>query len=204
MVVARRPAVHSRPHSTQTPHRSSCPVCRRSDRAEKASAVVAQNSGTVWGDNGGTFHFRNELAMQLACPQRPEAPGWSKAAKALGASLALAGILLAARQLLGSATGIPSIAQLLFIAAIGIFGALIPLRVLTGTYVQRRLMQKRLPAWTEAASRWRRVYYCFRDDIVYLPGQASYFSPRELEKLLMPERPAGTQSLVLRQAPLES
>jgi hypothetical protein len=179
-------------------------VCKRSDRAEKASSVVAQNSGTVWGDNGTTYHYRNELAMELACPSRPDAPGWPKASKALGASLALAGILLAARQLTGTATEVPYPAQVAFTLAIGLFGVLIPLRVLAGTYWQRRWMSQRLPLWQESASRWRRVYYCFRDDVIYVQGGAAYFAPRDLEKLLLAERPVSAQKLVLRQAPLES
>jgi hypothetical protein len=201
VVVARRPGSHAR-FQPSGPARA-CPVCKRNDRAEKASAVVAQNSGTVWGDNGHAFRYRNELAMLLSAPPRPEAPGWPKAAKAFGASLALAGILLAGYQLLRSATSIPYPAELAIIAAIGLFGVVLPLRVLVGTYLQRRQMSQRLPAWTEAANRWHRVYYCFRDDVVFLEGQVTYFAPRDLEKLLLTERPVATQKLVLRQAPLE-
>ena len=203
MVVARRPAVHTRSQSAA--YRGSvCPVCKRSDRAEKASSVVAQNSGTVWGDNGTSFHFRNELAMTLAIPPRPDAPGWSKAAKALGASFAVAGILLAVSQIINSMTSVPYAVELTFLVALGFFAVLMPLRILAVTYVQRRLMAQRLPGWTDASARWHRVYYCFRDDVVFVEGQLVYFASRDIEKLLMLDRSPAAQKLVLRQAPLES
>jgi hypothetical protein len=50
----------------------------------------------------------------------------------------------------------------------------------------REQLKARLPEWRIAMDRWRLVYYCSRDDLVFLPSQGTAVSPDAMAELLMP------------------
>jgi len=45
-------------------------------------------------------------------------------------------------------------------------------------------LAQRMRNWRSAAQRWDTLYYCARDDILFLPGESDYASPEDMSPLL--------------------
>jgi hypothetical protein len=151
-----------------------CPHCGRSDRVEKASAIVKQQSGQIFFDRTGVpAAFRSALAVELAEPERPLARSWADAARAILISGALAGVVLIVMFTLGQFdVSVPSAAKYAMYGALALFGALLPAWAIIRTLdTQSRARRQRL-AWHDAKERWDLLYYCSRDDVVFLYGQS--------------------------------
>src|SRR5690606_21399467 len=70
--------------------------------------------------------------------------------------------------------------------ALGWFGVVIPV-VLVAQFVHSRLNYRReLPRWAHARRRWTGLYYCSRDDVVFLPDENVAVAPTEMHTLINP------------------
>lgn len=156
-----------------------CPKCGKVDRVQKASGIYSSGvssgrfSGSTWAwDSDGSFvtlsgHTQTELSRLLSPPKKPS-------------SLDLAGVLLV---LLGLAwcslfEFVGALSVLLaglgcILMLAGLLGVpLIPLGLMR---IQSR--SKGFPIekerWETAMRRWESLYYCARDDGVFVPGEMS-------------------------------
>lgn len=164
-----------------------CPVCGKDDAIQRISAIAdsgttsgtgtASTTSVNWSTRGGvgigsastTFNVSSEtqLAHRLKLPTRPEAlVGWI----ALGFFVFGSGSM----WLLEKAFGYNVLAGL-FSFGIGAIGG-------AAIYGARQSSIDASPkgkAWAEAAAMARSSYYCFRDDVAFLPG-GSAKSPEAL------------------------
>lgn len=175
---------------------ATCPVCQQADRVEKASSVIGQNSGTVYVAPTGMPHrFTTALALSLSMPSRPSARSWPRAVFLAAASMAVAGLVLAAAFALEDYAGVSGRGFSLGISVLVImFGVVLPLWTMVRTWEQHRMVARRIVPWQRAVERWNRLYYCFRDDAAFLKGEPNFEPPVAVERLLFtaPERAAAT------------
>jgi hypothetical protein len=189
---------------TLSPEDFVCPVCKQTDRVEKVSTVYAAGistgaySGGTTGigiSSGGaigvgaahtnlTSVMQTQLSWRLAPPPRPLPP----TAKWRGGTIGLL-IFLAFAWLIGfaataaseiTAKGIGIAVILLSIAGtIGLITSMQPERAKKVEYA-RHVMR-----WQQARANWERLYYCGRNDIVFLPGVPDACVPaHEIYRLL--------------------
>ena len=175
-----------------------CPICGRDDRMAKVTAVVASSTyvtepGAVTltpsldGDGdltwalrgGGSGVARTELARRLAFPNPGfggMVGGWIVAAICLMVMLATAADRSALIRIAQTGELLPQsqigqaetdLALYNFAGVVGLVASIVAVWC-TGTYTVRR---------ESGRATWNRLYYCFCDDVVFLPppgtGQAS-------------------------------
>ena len=67
----------------------------------------------------------------------------------------------------------------------GIFIILVPLALKILIDFKRHMtMKARIPRWQQAMSTWHKLYYCNRDDMVFLPGTSHAVSSYQMDQLL--------------------
>jgi hypothetical protein len=126
------------------------------------------------------------LARRLAAPMNPV-----KAVQPLGARDSLVFIGLAAT----STTFILSLQNRAITASI-IYGAFVifflaaVVRLLLHLTRTRKVAEALTPGWRDAALIWNRLYYCFKDDLVFDPKTGETAKPEEYHKVLMHYPPA--------------
>ena len=188
----------------QKPAINACPVCLLNDRAEKASSIYARDTHHVSGtttstntyvDREGHTHQetsdnpyngtqQSNLAAYLAPPTQPEKKG------------ACFRYLLVVPAIAGSCIGPVTIvnlfipesreavepAGLLFITCVSLIMAIVSMWTLYWIFVitpkTNRTEAKRheieFARWQQAMSRWEQLYYCHRDSVVFIPGNAKH------------------------------
>jgi hypothetical protein len=186
-----------------SPEDFACPVCKQIDRVEKVSAVYEAGTsiGTYAGGTVGvglaggvvgvgmaqtsmTGMNQTNRSLRLAPPPQPAPPQ--------GESCLFGGLLFLC--LVGGLIGvgiIPSgdnptrlIGAGLFVACIAGFVSLVVVanknsRIRKATHAQQ------IARWRQAVASWERLYYCGRNDIVFIPGNPETCLPaHELYKLL--------------------
>lgn len=172
--------------SPPLPH--SCPLCHMVDRVQKVSGLVTAGASTTvatgYEPAGGdaTAHMRQEgsqrtdLSKLLSPPAEPprESPrsvGTGKAAVGLSA--------IAICSLIGAS----AVANVTDQAGIGAYGVLLALAAAAGVVVlllrtwrtDERLeaaWQTERSQWEAEMAKWKELYYCWRDDVVYFPGDS--------------------------------
>lgn len=145
-----------------------CPVCHHIDRVEKASAAVRRTSGLlVEADQ----LFVSELARLLSPPESPRAASLGETLSGIVAGLAVGALILlaltgaGAQGLLDLPSGPLEVASVVTVAW---FGLVMPALLLGRYLTSRRHTRLAMPVWRAAIERWSRLYYCFRDDVVFL------------------------------------
>jgi hypothetical protein len=154
-----------------------CPLCCDGSAVQRVSAVVAAGSGTFAGTGYGagigardarfvsgfaTGTTRTHLAAMLARPTPRSSGG---CALLLGilflgiSTAAVMGVVEGGDPDAIPAAAIPAVCTILFLAA-GIRSA--------------RRYNRDLPQLQEAQRRWERLYYCYRDDLVFDPVTGAY------------------------------
>ena len=143
-----------------------CPRCGRIDRVQRVSAVVSAGIST---GVGGT---RSMLMSQRLAP--PSQPTYRNPMRGLPMVLIVLAILL------GLAAWIfpHRFATIhLPLPALFLVPALLALVWATGlSLVGRARIHWAMPAWENAVARWYELYYCSRDDGVYLPDETEFVS----------------------------
>ncbi len=172
-----------------------CPRCGHVDQAHKLSAVVragttvggyagtTAHEGYMMGEHGGPITMGGHamlsggsqtlLSRRLAPPSRPSYDKhWViEAAKVVGGALVFG--------LIAYSFGWHIIGDLLFLA--GVYGV-------WSEYRQDKLkwaaQQRAMTEWTQQIAVWDRMYYCGRDDVVYLPGMDEVARADHLQRFL--------------------
>jgi len=178
-----------------------CPQCDHDDLIQRVQAVVAggltevKSSGGFggitysdgqWGVVGGPTATSGTattlLAQRLMPPPKPKLDS-NKLKQAMLWFVLLLALVLGLNCFSSGSTegaiciGVPS----LLVITVAIYRD-----------SQRRRRAKaellnRVAAWELAMNRWRRVYYCSRDDIVFDPETSEWCEPADLEKFLYNE-----------------
>jgi hypothetical protein len=146
-----------------------CPSCKLIDKAQKVSAIVS----------GGATN----LAQRLSLPSAPSVvrPGGCSTVLLI-VSVVLAIILLGIAS--STSRGVPFY-QSNWNIAIGvlIFAAIV---VIHRIWVTRSAVQQEqaLAKWNQMRSRWDKLYYCHRCDIVYVDGESTHAPPENMLSVL--------------------
>jgi hypothetical protein len=114
-------------------------------------------------------------------PTYPAALAQGLAAWLLGAIVLAPLLLLRAQSLFEMPSG-PLQAGIY--ATLAWFGLVMPALIFWRTASARHHYREVLPAWKAADSRWLQLYYCHRDDVVFLAGSAQAAPPDDLSGLL--------------------
>ncbi len=177
-----------------------CPLCQRNDRSEKVSAILKSSTGQseavvqqqqAYRDNKGQTHIRtvnvpvksvqtSELARRLTPPSRPTA----QSKKGYSIILLVIAILFIIIGIIGFINSIGSKSSS---AVVGVlFCGLLPSIMAIGLFFLWRSLQRKekeksiqqqsdinkgYQKWQQAISRWEKLYYCGRDDIIFIPGE---------------------------------
>lgn len=137
-----------------------CPRCGRVDRVQRVSAVVSAGIST---GIGGT---RQMLMSQRLAP--PEQPMYRSPMRGFPLVLLVLALALGVAALLVprwfAAVHLPLPALFLTPAVLALVWTLF------SSQRGRARVRWAMPAWERAIARWYELYYCGRDDGVYLPG----------------------------------
>lgn len=178
-----------------------CPLCHSIDAVTKVSSIVNSGTTTSVGQFGaygagqfGTYGARGtgvtvsttKLAFLLTPPSLPrfhiigtgdEDNGCMVSLVIfIGLGLAFFGSMF---LLSGNDTFLPGL--LFFLVGLGLV-----LYPIIGFIVVARIRRKERPHWQQAMEIWARLYYCARNDIVFLPGfpPECAVSPSQMDELL--------------------
>jgi hypothetical protein len=164
-----------------------CPSCRSNDRIEKISGIVRR--GSLVGpttDLNEAEPIVSGLAQELYFPDAPRAMSYRAAAVTAAIAWA-AGIflLLLIRGLRAQDIGIPEAAlDGATWMTVAWFGFAAPMLAFLRSYSEQRRTEDELPAWKTAYYRWSSAYYCFRDDVIFLPDEGVPYLPEQMAELL--------------------
>jgi hypothetical protein len=155
-----------------------CPVCGQIDQVQKVSAIVADQTQHVSGagyDGSYSGTQVSSLAQKLKAPNKPRSGCEGDIIfMALGGITFLFFGLFSAGNLMSHLRS--TVDVLMFLVSIGaiVLGLVIMVRG-RRTHNQRvaQVEMQEVPKWRHARERWEALYYCYRDDVVYVPGEAS-------------------------------
>jgi hypothetical protein len=189
---------HGDEQSSDGPHEDrTCPVCAASDPVVKAALVVRSGRFRVRMADGNVGECESELARLLAEPPEPRSLPVRDVVAAVGLSWLLLVLDLLVVELLRAqdVVAIPTISlDVAFWSGLVWFGLLLPLVTLARFLERNVRLRSELPQWREAVNRWRDLYYCTFDDIVFARGSdAAPLTPEYAFQLWWPsgdQRPA--------------
>lgn len=186
-----------------------CPLCQRNDRSEKVSAIIKNQTGQSEGvvsqqqvstDSKGLIHTQtvnvpvktvqtSDLARHLAPPPPPSAPQ----SKSGNSMILWVIIILLIIGIIGfiSSIGINNSSTGVGVVFCGILPALIAVGLFFFWRSSRKKAQEQskqqqsdiangYQQWQQAKSRWEKLYYCGRDDIVFIPGEKTSASVADM------------------------
>lgn len=189
------------------PHQVTCPQCQRTDRVQAVSAIVSAGTQTghflaatsFVGSQGGLgmTSGRNTqqtlLAQRLAPPPAPHKPRWGPWSLII---LILAGVagffgcglstfLLVATVHTNSPGWIAFMSSGYWVLLVAL---LVSAPVVAWHSYQVARWRKQLPQeqaqWQQAMTKWQQLYYCARDDGVFLPGKTTLIPVGMLQQWL--------------------
>jgi len=144
---------------------ASCPICKRNDRSIKVSALYKMGQNT-------------QLIQLLAPPVQPYPRPLKKVSLLffyLGISFPIIGIA----EFLAWSSGNSSISD--FLISLGLFlcGAIFIVIHIQKTKKNKKVAKlqlstyekSELPRWQKAIERWNLLYYCERDDCIFIPSE---------------------------------
>ena len=177
-----------------------CPVCAKDESMQKVSGLVlsGQSSGTFTGAGYAVFDgtVTQNIVRILSAPDEPKEPSRSDITAAwifmvLGLMwFALFAILLIGRIVEGEKPPINDYVLTLGIGGIGPLMGLLSLYGSNSRYeAKRSKYEAEKPVWDATMERWRRLYYCFRDDIVFDPDTGEFSQPSDVRRLLFVSSP---------------
>jgi hypothetical protein len=159
------------------------------DKVEKVSNVIRSERGELAFAGGETAHYETELGMLLAEPEQPRGISPVSTFFGLLASVMMLGLVLGAVALLKwqDLYAIPD-SPLNVATRVGIvwFGLVIPIVLIWRHVHSVNSARDETPRWLEATRRWSYLYYCRRDDVVYIPRYRQAVRPERMDELLYP------------------
>jgi hypothetical protein len=166
-------------------------VCQEDDRAQKVSSVVRSGGGSLTWTDGEVAEYETHTAQLLRQPEFPAAMPVQRVVLGTALSwLAMAGILGIVRLLDWQSTvELPQLSlDLMTVISVLWFGFAVP-GILFGRYHLLQEHARRIaPACIDARARWSKLYYCFRDDVVFMPGDGVSAPPDQMMALLFDYR----------------
>jgi len=133
---------------------------------------------------------RTELTQKLSPPQRPNQP--IKPSDDVGTIEIVIGLIISTLILCVIAFSIDSwlwmgVSCIAVPAVIGVLIGWLTLPKSQEREERYQLMMKEyleiLPQWEKMHKQWEQMYYCYRDDVVFIPGRETYAKPDDIEKL---------------------
>ncbi len=180
-----------------------CPICGSMDQTAKVSALIRSGSanGTAKGGTIGTtglglgmaqLSMTSSLAQSLQPPVKPKPakePETTHSSNGAATGGCLSVILL---WTLAVILGFK--ASLFLDIIVFILGAILGSKI-GGEIVRRssdvavermkhEVVQNEIKEWPTAMSRWEKLYYCQRDDIVFLPETREHVKVSNIRRLL--------------------
>lgn len=171
--------------------RNACPECHKNDKVEKVSAIVnrdtvqisgsSQSTSTYVDRNGYTRHETSDnpfsgvqqsnLAARLSPPAKPEAKGACLRYLLYLPVLLLGGACFAMLTVAGPSQSGKTMAGVGMLVVI----LLLVWITLSIRNINRKAKEKQaqeMVRWNKAVARWEQLYYCHRDDVLFVPGQS--------------------------------
>ncbi len=169
-----------------------CPQCGKDDKMQKVSTIVASQtreiSGGSWqtevyvdkkGKKQSEDHYTpysgtemSVLAQRLSAPGKPDAGSNALAVMGAVTLLGISGLCGCIGLFASSDKNSGSIVPILIAIVCGLIGIVI--WVSSNNSHQERVEQVQrveIPRWEKAMVRWNQLYYCFRDDRVFIPSE---------------------------------
>ncbi len=183
---------------------ATCPGCQQNDTTQLVSLIVRASEKKLAVDEyeslaeareqGKAINWdkpRNDaswelLAKKLAAPPKPELPELARISRGMTRAIVFLVfvVFLVAYGLWGSyslSLG-PVIIPVLCIVGLVVFLALV--RWWIYSMDANKNLQPRINAWSTANIKWHRLYYCARDDRVFVAGQRRLVAPEQLATVL--------------------
>ncbi len=176
-----------------------CPICEQIDTVQKVSSLVRSSTAKIdlsgrstnFGAAGGRVavmrgysqlsgHQQTRLGALLAPPPYPRyRSNWMLA----GIGLAIASLLAFFPFLVYSASNVKDPSAWSSLVVGGVIAATVLIAKFVFDATQRKAATARVPHWEKAMSTWQQLYYCHRDDQVFIPGTNRFASSDQIRKL---------------------
>jgi len=169
---------------TTSEYPSQCPLCHRNDMAQRVSAVIDQgttitrgNASTLGVGTNGLFYAPTNITNQStsALARRFSFP---KYPRKLGGTFIMWGIFFSIVAAMTAGVSIQRVnqgmASLPLVISVFLLGLLVTGFIVVRTNAARHVAQQ---DWVRRASEARAGYYCYRDDVAWLPGSTDAEQP---------------------------
>lgn len=169
---------------------SVCPHCGQLDTIRKVTSIVTEGTSVSEYETTAPVHWQGKtyflptkrqmtsstvLAQKLMPPEKPNDPSKPSCSEQFWWGLALCTVFSITVVVLQGVLGGQGNHPISTIAAL--IGG-VTLALWAGWIFSKRQREKQqhydgveLPRWERAAARWTQLYYCARDDGVFIPGQ---------------------------------
>jgi len=176
-----------------------CPICRKDDAIRKVSSVVTDGviSGVFSGPSGGVISVEDKrgfvggyttlggttvsaLAQRLLPPPKPEES--NKGFLLFMKVVAVFGMLIS--FIVPEFFGVPRQWALLVWLFVFASYVLMLREAIARSRAERERVARKTLVWEKQIQKWSRLYYCFRDDIVFDPLTGETCRPESLTEFL--------------------
>ncbi len=170
-----------------------CPICQRNDRVEKVSGIVARNTNPLSGGLSTTALAQALTPPSLEpSPPAPDSPTYKAAfrtyrrARGWGIGLLIFSLLFSC--ILFAVNPLAGFLIMMITGWISIFlivwSARKTSKLKKGFDILWAKWRASEKAWRVAMNRWQKLYYCSRDDVVFIPGEGRAVPPNRMSELL--------------------
>jgi len=169
-----------------------CPLCGRNDKVEKVSAIASRDTQVLRGTQivitpRGQRAIPTQmvatsiLSQQLQPPQRPNLQ--KVPSKFLLFYLIFVGgfVTIVVAALMSSFSYVCSGILILLFCMGGFLVSRLDKRERTKRKVSNA---EKLAKWEHAMRQWQKLYYCSRDDVVFIPGEKQAVPPGRMSEIL--------------------
>jgi hypothetical protein len=161
-----------------------CPTCHRSDQVAKVSVLVSAGTATTVIGQGFYTHSRTDLSARLSLPPEPtldlSVEVFATLVWEFGIFCAVALVVGLSQMGPNSSANTNSPATTLLV-----IGGIACLVITAWVFIGKRARhQKDHAAWVQHEAAWQKLYYCARDDGVFVPGQPRLTPVEKMATLL--------------------
>jgi len=178
-----------------------CPLCGRNDKVEKVSGIVSRATQDISGATIATSLLAKQLNPPAppTSPPGPESPLYKAVfrpydrAIGWGIVVLLVSIPFVCDWLIALIkSGNPSLLIGFFIWGSIFAGAILLIRrgnrkekeLRKGFEILKAQWQASMGRWKKSIGRWNRLYYCSRDDVIFIPGEKQAVPPGRMSEIL--------------------
>lgn len=204
-----------------------CPRCGRTDAVRKVTSVLAAETvttdrrgfgstndecGLKFVDVYASSTSHSGLAAKLRPPIEPHKPSGNPTLflfmrigfALMGLAFLAATFACASMVLLFTST----VGRVLIVAELAVFVIVVVLAVrwvISGSWrVRRKIREEReqystsYKCWQRAYERWQQLYYCARDDGIFLPGETRFVAVEQMKELLFSSKRKNAPGLKVK------